>query len=88
MAITIKGKLLGIYQSNDFIKDGGEVIPGKLKAQILTTAKAKNGETVNGINDVIISKEVANLLKQKEGHEVELEIIISSKNPYSLIASK
>ena len=47
MSLTLKGTLLNIFTSNDYVKDSGEVVKGKTKLQLLIKVLLKNGGMKN-----------------------------------------
>ena len=77
--LKLTGTLLNIFKTNDFTKEDGTVVPGKIKLQLLIKMPMKNGETKNELHDLSIPKEKLEPYQQKIGKEVEVEVAIVGK---------
>jgi hypothetical protein len=70
----LKGTLLNIFTSNDYVKENGEVVPGKTKLQLLVKSPLKNGGYKNELIDLSIPKEKLAKYKGKENSLVDVEV--------------
>jgi hypothetical protein len=77
--LIIKGKLLHIFTSADFVKEDGTTVKGKTKLQLLVTTPLKNGELKNELIDISIPKEKYSLYKDKNNTTVEVEVGLIAK---------
>lgn len=74
MSLMLKGTLLNIFTSNDYVKENGEVVPGKTKLQLLVKSPLKNGGYKNELIDLSIPKEKLAKYKGKENSLVDVEV--------------
>ena len=78
--LILKAKLLSIYKSMDYVnKETGETTLGKVKLQLMTEVKLKNGETKHSLIDVSIPTEKLSLFKDKIGQVVSVEVNLIAK---------
>jgi len=77
--LTIKGSLLNVFMTNEYIKEDGSKIPPKTKLQLLTKVHLKNGGTKNELIDLSIPPEKVAKYKGKENSTVEVEVAIIGK---------
>jgi len=76
MSLILKGRLLNIFHSNDFIKEDGTVVPGKSKLQLLIKKPMKQGGFKNELIDLSIPKEKLPGYREKIGKEVEVDVAV------------
>lgn len=82
MSLTLKGTLLNIFTSNDYVKDSGEVVKGKTKLQLLIKVPLKNGGMKNELIDLSIPKDKLLKYKGKENSQVEVEVATIGKTQF------
>ena len=82
MSLTLKGTLLNIFTSNDYVKDNGEVVKGKTKLQLLVKVPLKNGGVKNELIDLSIPKDKLSRYKGKENSQVEVEVATIGKTQF------
>lgn len=79
MSLILKGQLLNIFHSNDFIKEDGTVVPGKTKLQLLIKKPLKQGGFKNELIDLSIPKEKRSIYQDKINKEVEVDVDVVGK---------
>ncbi len=73
--LILKAKLLNIYKSNDYTdKESGETTLGKVKLQLLSIKKMKDGSDKQELIDISIPAEKLNLYKDKVGQVVSVDV--------------
>jgi len=78
--LILKAKLLSIYKSMDYVnKETGETTLGKVKLQLMSEIRLKNGETKQELTDISIPNEKLNLFKDKIGQVVSVEVNLIAK---------
>ena len=78
--LILKAKLLNIYKSNDFVnRETNEKTLGKIKLQLLSTKKMKDGSDKQELLDISIPSEKLELYKNKIGQEVSVEVGLIAK---------
>ena len=78
--LVLKAKLLNIYKSNDYTdKESGKTTLGKVKLQLLSTKKMKDGSTKQELLDISIPAEKLEQYKNKAGQEVSIEVGLIAK---------
>jgi hypothetical protein len=78
--LILKAKLLSIYKSMDYVnKETGETTLGKVKLQLMSEIRLKNGETKQELKDISIPNEKLSLFKDKVGQVVSVEVNLIAK---------
>jgi len=78
--LILKAKLLSIYKSMDFVnKETGETTLGKVKLQLMSTIKLRNGETKQELRDISIPTTKLDQYKSKIGQEISVEVGLIAK---------
>lgn len=77
--LTLKGKLLNIFTTNEYTTAEGKIIPPKTKLQLLTKTPLKNGGTKNELTDLSIPPEKVTKYKGKENSDVEVDVAVIGK---------
>jgi len=78
--LILKAKLLNIYKSNDYTdKESGKTTLGKVKVQLLSTKKMKDGSDKQELLDISIPAVKIELYKDKIGQEVNVEVGLIAK---------
>jgi len=77
--LTLKGTLLNVFMTNEYIKEDGSKIPPKTKLQLLTKVTLKNGGTKNELIDLSIPVDKVHKYKGKENSQIEVEVAIIGK---------
>ena len=79
--LVLKAKLLNIYKSNDFVnRETNETTLGKVKLQLLSIKKMKDGSDKQELLDISIPANKLDLFKNKIGQEVSVEVGLIAKN--------
>ena len=78
--LILKAKLLNIYKSNDYTdKESGTVTLGKVKLQLLSIKKMKDGSDKQELLDISLPAVKLELYKNKIGQEVSVEVGLIAK---------
>lgn len=79
--LTLRATLLNIYTSNEYRSpETGEVISeAKIKLQLMTNRKMKNGSIKQELLDITLPKEKLPLYENKVGKDVDVSVGIISK---------
>ncbi len=77
--LTLKGTLLNVFMTNEYIREDGSKVPPKTKLQLLTKVSLKNGGTKNQLIDLSIPPEKVAKYKGKENTPVEVEVAVIGK---------
>jgi hypothetical protein len=79
--LTLRATLLNIYTSNEYRNpETGEVISeAKIKLQLMTNRKMKNGSIKQELLDITLPKEKLPLYENKVGKDVDVSVGIISK---------
>lgn len=80
--LTLKGTLLNIFMTNEYVKEDGTIVPPKTKLQLLTKVPLKNGGTKNELIDLSIPIEKVSKYKGKENSTIEVEVATIGKIQY------
>lgn len=78
--LILKAKLLNIYKSNDFVnRETNETTLGKVKLQLLSTRKMKDGSDKQELLDISIPAVKLDQYKSKIGQEVSVDVGLIAK---------
>lgn len=82
--LTLKATLLNIYTSNPYSdpKTGELISKAKVKLQLMTSRKMKNGSIKQELMDITVPSDKLHLYKDKTGKEVNVDVGVIGKVTY------